>query len=820
MDNQTSPTSNGSPTNPNGNDHTTSTKIPIDQPIQSATLNSAQFQYLTDEFVGNAMLRMKEFFSQFMDPRRNIEKECGYPELGANIDAHTYNTIYGRDPIAARIVEVMAEESWEKQPTIYEDEDSESVTPFEQAWDNLGKSLRGFTPQYDTEELGSPIWSYLLRADILSGIGSYGVILLGIDDQQPLNMPVQEVEQAATQQLTPTASYPVPRGTDAQYYDFYGYQTILYPPTPNPSTSTQSTTTTTDPASINPTIAPPNTQPTQTSPTTPSTPGTPQQPARRLIYMRVYDESLVKITRYENNPHSPRFQQPLEYTITLSDPTQQPSSGIGMVSNTVSVHWTRIIHIADIQHQASNSEVFAVPRMKTVWNEILNLRKVYGASAEGSWQSSFPILSLETHPNLGTDARINKTYARDQYEQLMNGLQRGLLLEGMTAKTLPPQVADPTNRIDKGIEAICIKLRMPIRVFKGSERGELASTQDDASWNDRKDHRRKYYVTPLIILPVIDRLILMRVLPLPKRIYADWPELDSTTDMDKARISRLKSDTILRYVTGGGEQAMAPMDFWTRIMGYNEVEAQTIIDNQKEFMEQLLAEQQSQLQQQMESGTAHLDEFGNPIPNPNVTGGPNQSGSNGKAKGKIPRNVPGEDTDLREEEIGDVANRASTGINANCGGEGSGKPGPCPEGKMMHRGVGTGADTHSGFEWYSTSHELAKRYAEHRGGSVKSDIVKYNNPVDIGNSHAVLDARSFMAKALDQTDAKSLDKAKALQARSEFLKHFGNDKREVIDYWSNPDAKEATRKLLEAFGFDAIHMVEGGEPTIAVLRKK
>src|SRR5690606_42007529 len=63
---------------------------------------------------------------------------------------------------------------------IYQDK----TTPFEMAWDQLGRSLKNNSWHQDEE--GNIIWEALARADTLSGIGHYGVILLGIDDGKEL----------------------------------------------------------------------------------------------------------------------------------------------------------------------------------------------------------------------------------------------------------------------------------------------------------------------------------------------------------------------------------------------------------------------------------------------------------------------------------------------------------------------------------------------------------------------------------------------------------------------------------------------------------
>lgn len=123
-----------------------------------------------------------------VDPRRNIYNECGFPD-DAWITPENMYDLYSRDPIASRVVEIWPKECWQVSPEVYESEDSKVQTPFEVAWDALGKSLVA-EPGYHKQEKGSSIWEYLLRADIMCGIGRYGVILLGTNDGKDLKEPL------------------------------------------------------------------------------------------------------------------------------------------------------------------------------------------------------------------------------------------------------------------------------------------------------------------------------------------------------------------------------------------------------------------------------------------------------------------------------------------------------------------------------------------------------------------------------------------------------------------------------------------------------
>src|SRR3990167_332155 len=150
------------------------------------------------------------------------------------------------------------------------------------------------------------------------------------------------------------------------------------------------------------------------------------------------------------------------------------------------------------------------------------------------WRGALNGLSFETHPQLGGDVETDDDAFKDMLENYRNGLQRDIKTVGYTVKSLAPTVSDPTPFIDGQITAICIKLGMPQRIFMGSERGELASTQDDSSWNDRLKHRQEMYVTPCIIIPFIDRMIATGVLPKPsgKLVESNLVEDDGNAQQD------------------------------------------------------------------------------------------------------------------------------------------------------------------------------------------------------------------------------------------------------------------------------------------------
>jgi hypothetical protein len=577
---------------------------------------------------------------QNIDPRRNLDDECGYPP-SSTLNAQLYRDLYDREPLATRTVQLLPEEAWQVQPNVTEDDSAENVTPFEEAWDALSRQLAGpaGNGSWYQDEDGSSIWQHLKRADTLSGIGHYGILLFGIDDGKELWEPVDGVVEFVANGwldspitpaeeiclLTPTPQKTwngkrrevVVNGKVQWEFEFYDHQ----PPTMNDEEAMvfngwkenselvtnaiqQRKTQMQTPQSLGIVGTDQQYDGVVGSQTTygPSDmfkdgPKLPKVAKRRLLFLRAFDESLVQVVRYERNMHNPRFGQPVMYRVTLNDPREQ-HSGIGLPLATVFVHWSRVQHLNDVGCVAGASEIFSPPRMRSPLNDILNGRKVRGSGAEGYYKSCFTAYSFETNPQLGGDVLINKTDLLNQWENFQNGLQRAMMLSGLSMKSQAPTVVDPTPHVDKAIEAICIVLGCPVRVFKGSERGELASSQDDSSWNDRMKARQNYYITPRIIVPFIDRLITLGVLPEPKGYSVRWPDLDSNTDKDKATILLTRTQAYAAYVQGGIEAMIPKKDYMTKFDDMDEEEAEAVIIDAEAAEEQQMLEDQQMAQEQ------------------------------------------------------------------------------------------------------------------------------------------------------------------------------------------------------------------------------
>lgn len=463
-------------------------------PDRGWSMREPSFQELRGRLTANLMNR-EEFLRKLLSGNtlRDINKDCGYPD---EYTPELYQELYNWNPVAARVVEVYPRESWQVQPNVYEEESGEEPTDFEQAWDNLGRQLRPEKSWHQTEG-GSQVWQYLRRADELSGIGRYGIILFGFDDVN---------EDGTARDLS-----------------------------------------------------------------SPVVPGTLTKP-RRLLYLRVFSEAQAKIAETEPNSGSPRFGQPLTYQITFAN-SKNLDDATGDVRT---VHWSRVLHLSD---NTGASETLGMPRMQQVVQPLLDIHKVRAGSAEMYWRGAFAGHAFVTHPQLGGDVEVDKEKMKEAYRNYANRLDRMLIGIGGAFDSLAPQVSDPTAQINVQIECICIKLGVPKRIFLGSERGELASTQDDDAWNDRLKERQENYLTPRVVVPFVDRLIMAGVLPEPKGYTVEWPDLTSRSDQEVAQVGLTLVQALAAYIQGNVSSLVTPFDLFSKFLGRSEAEAAAIVQS-------------------------------------------------------------------------------------------------------------------------------------------------------------------------------------------------------------------------------------------------
>lgn len=378
--------------------------------------------------------------------KRDIYKVLGYKR---DLFPRDYRERYERDGVAARIVDAYPNDTWRGGADLVEDDDPETLTEFEEAWNELAKRLK--------------VWSVFERADILAGLGRYAVIVIVAPGEPDTPLP-KNLESVDIKKLQP------------------------------------------------------------------------------------YSEEDAVIATYDEDPKSERFGYPTFYTVQRVSNNQ--------TKNGVRVHYSRVIHISD---GLLDDNVFGIPRLKKPWNRLDDLEKVQGGGAEAFWiranqGTQFNLDKDFKWPANATERATAQQQMRDDIEEFVHGISRVIRTKGMDIETLGSDVADFSRPADSIYTSLAAMTGIPKRILMGSERGELASTTDKTTWDQRVADRRLKFAGPYVIEEFVTRLTEHGALP-EVEYEIKWLEAQDLDDNARAdlankwaNINKAMGETV---VTGG-----------------------------------------------------------------------------------------------------------------------------------------------------------------------------------------------------------------------------------------------------------------------------
>lgn len=288
---------------------------------------------------------------------------------------------------------------------------------------------------------------------------------------------------------------------------------------------------------------------------------TPLTGKHKLIYVQPYSFNNCAIVEWETDETNERYGLPKVYTIDFQTMGATVSTTAAARNfRTLRVHYSRVIHVAE---GLLDNDVFGTPRLESSFNSLNDLEKIAGGSAEMYWQGALGGKAFASKEG----ATIDSQSAADmttQIDEYVHGLRRYLRLQNMEVHDLSPQTSDPRPAIDAQLDMISGDTGIPKRILTGSERGELASTQDESNWLNRIRERRTQYAEPQIVRPVIDLLISVGAIAAPQsgEYSVCWPDLWASSEVEQAQVAKTKSEALAAYTNAVGADQIMPVDFF------------------------------------------------------------------------------------------------------------------------------------------------------------------------------------------------------------------------------------------------------------------
>ena len=309
----------------------------------------------------------------------------------------------------------------------------------------------------------------------------------------------------------------------------------------------------------------------------------------KLLFLSTYSQRHANVDEYEESTSSDRFGKPLFYKVDIRGDMMNAAERFKATKRSAnedlqSVHWSRVLHFAE---GLLEDEVHGTPRLEPVFNRLYDVQKIAGGSAEMYWRGAWGGFALETTKDAISGAALSGSIDKDIVDDYAHGMRRWLDLEGYTMKQIQGQDVKPKEVFEVLISLISSATSIPQRILLGSERGQLASVQDETNWKDFIEGRREDYAEPLV-REFIDRLLGWGILPEPKRGDYDleWPSLYTLTEKEKSEVFKNYADGISKVAPGGQVELIAtPKEIRTQFLEFDadpepglEIDPATVIE--------------------------------------------------------------------------------------------------------------------------------------------------------------------------------------------------------------------------------------------------
>ena len=252
----------------------------------------------------------------------------------------------------------------------------------------------------------------------------------------------------------------------------------------------------------------------------------------QIVGLWPYSQEFAAFNKINNDTTNERFGMPETYKVRLGQGKTTTARG------EQDIHWTRIVHVAD---GALSDEMIGKPRLRAVWNYLLDIQKIHGAGAEAFWRNAHQLNQLDLDPEVEMSPE-EETALESEIEEVRHDMRDWIRTRGLKIIRHGNNTANFGQNIDALMSLTSGTSGIPKRLLLGSERGELASTQDRATFAKVISARRTGYGEPQFVRAWTDRMIAINALPTPSEYTVVWPEDNQTTEDERLEMAAVMAD--------------------------------------------------------------------------------------------------------------------------------------------------------------------------------------------------------------------------------------------------------------------------------------
>lgn len=245
-----------------------------------------------------------------------------------------------------------------------------------------------------------------------------------------------------------------------------------------------------------------------------------------LVEMVPLYESQLRVSTTQDDPVADDYGQPTMYQYIGSAAGNRNEKAAASFD----IHPSRIVIAAE---GADNGGIYGVPALESIYNSLMDLRKIIGAGGEGFYKNASQnvVFNLQDPSSARTNKDLLDAFNENYDDFAQNRMRRAMWTPGLDAKTLESHLVNPKEFAANTLMDIAAGANAPLALLVGNQEGRLAGDQDTKGFLSQVQARRNDFGTEMVTA-LLDWCVKWGLLP-SAEYEIEWPDATAPSDDEK-----------------------------------------------------------------------------------------------------------------------------------------------------------------------------------------------------------------------------------------------------------------------------------------------